>query len=414
MKLTIIIIGTEILLGQVTDTNSGYIARALGPYGWEVERTITVDDSRQAILQAVESAMSHSDLVITTGGLGPTKDDITKGVLCEYFGGTMVYDPEVASNVERIFAKRNLPLNELTKAQAWVPSSCRVIQNRLGTAPIMWFERDGHVLVSMPGVPFETEGMLDSEVVPRVMAHFCPDTAYVHHTLIVSGLPESALAERLDSFERALPSNMKLAYLPDPGYIKLRLDASFPADDRASGEMQAASLVESLKSQLGSMVIYDGDADPAAILLGKLRATDRTMATAESCTGGNIAHCITSVAGSSQSYVGSVVSYSNDVKANTLGVSRADLDKYGAVSEQVVRQMAVGACRVLGADCAVATSGIAGPGGGSPDKPVGTVWIATCVDGVTHSRLFHLPGNRQRVIQRASTEAMLMLLRDLN
>lgn len=414
MKLTIIIIGTEILLGQVNDTNSGYIARALVPRGWEVVRTITIDDSRQDILQAVESAMSQSDLVITTGGLGPTKDDITKGVLCEYFGGSMVYDTAVATNVERIFAKRHIQLNELTKTQAWVPSSCRVIQNELGTAPIMWFEREGRVLVSMPGVPFETEGMLDRAVLPQIMAHFSPDLAYVHHTLIVSGLPESALAERLDSFEQALPANMKLAYLPDPGYIKLRLDASFPATEREAGKKQASDLMETLKDELGPLVICDGDASPAAILLNRLRATGRTMATAESCTGGNIAHLITSIAGSSRSYLGSVISYSNDVKARVLGVSQADLDAHGAVSETVVRQMAEGACRLLGTDCAVATSGIAGPDGGSPEKPVGTVWMAACVDGVTHSRLFRLPGNRQRVIQRASTEAILMLLKELN
>ncbi len=413
MKLTIIVIGTEILLGQVTDTNSGYIARALAPRGWEVVRTITIDDSRQAILQAVESAMAQSDLVITTGGLGPTKDDITKGVLREYFGGDMVYDHAVAANVERIFAKRHLKLNELTKNQAWVPSSCRVIQNQLGTAPIMWFERDGKVLVSMPGVPFETEGMLQREVIKQITAHFRPDLAYVHHTLLVSGLPESALAERLDAFEKALPANMKLAYLPDPGYIKLRLDASFPAAEQAEGEALAEQKIAALKDELGSLVIYDGDATPAAALIDRLRAAQRTMSTAESCTGGNIAHCITSVAGSSDVYAGSVVSYSNSVKANVLSVSQADIDEHGAVSEQVVSQMAQGACRVLGTDCAVATSGIAGPGGGTPDKPVGTVWMAACVDGVTTTRLMRLPGDRQRVIQRATTEAILMLLKRL-
>lgn len=413
MRLTIVIIGTEILLGQVTDTNSGYIARSFVPRGWEVVRTVTVGDSRDAILRAVESAMRESDLVITTGGLGPTKDDITKGVLCQYFGGHMVYDDAVASNVERIFAKRGLKLNALTKNQAWVPSTCRVIQNQLGTAPIMWFERDGHVLVSMPGVPFETEGMLQREVIGRVMSHFRPDQAYVHHTLLVSGLPESALAELLDDFEKALPANMKLAYLPDPGYIKLRLDASFPVARRAEGAAEAECLVEQLKAILGPLVICDGDATPADALLGRLRAAGRTMATAESCTGGNIAHCITSVAGSSDVYVGSVVSYSNSVKVNVLGVSESDINAYGAVSEQVVSQMAQGACRVTGADCAVATSGIAGPGGGSADKPVGTVWMATCVDGQVKTRLLHLPGGRQRVIGRASTEAMLMLLGEL-
>ncbi len=413
MKLSIIIIGTEILLGQVNDTNSGYIARALVPRGWEVVRTITVDDSRQAIMHAIESSMVQSDLVITTGGLGPTKDDITKGVLCEYFGTSMVYDQAVAANVERVFAKRGLQLNNLTRSQAWVPASCRVIQNRLGTAPIMWFERDGKVLVSMPGVPFETEGMLDSEVVPQVMEHFRPDLTYVHHTLIVSGLPESALAERLDDFECALPPSMKLAYLPDPGYIKLRLDATLPAAEAGANRSHMSAFIDRLKAKLGPLVIYDGDATPAEILLEKLRATGRTVATAESCTGGNIAHRLTSIAGSSESYVGSVVSYSNIVKANVLGVNMADIEAHGAVSEPVVCQMAQGACRLLGSDCAVATSGIAGPGGGSPDKPVGTVWIAVCVDGITTARLLHLPGNRSRVIQRASTEAILMLLRAL-
>lgn len=403
MKLSIVIIGDEILLGQVTDTNSGAIARAFGPKGWEVSSTSVVGDDGRAIASAVTKAMAESDLVITTGGLGPTKDDITKKVLADYFGGEMKRDPEVEANIVRVFDRRGLKLNDYTRDQALVPASCRVIQNLYGTAPIMWFEKNGKVLISMPGVPFETEGMLRSGVVDEVMARFAPDSVLLHHTLIVNGISESELAMQLSEWETALPCGVHLAYLPAPGFIRLRLDGV----DVSPIEYERK--VEELKELVSDCLVYDGDATPAEILLGKLRAKGYTVSTAESCTGGNIAHAITSIAGSSECFNGSVVSYSNDVKRRVLGVSQYDLDAAGAVSQPVVVSMAQGVSDLIATDCAIATSGIAGPGGGTDLKPVGTVWISVLTPEVTLAECKHFAGDRSRVIERATTEAILML-----
>lgn len=405
MKLTIIIIGDEILLGQVTDTNSGDISRMLGPKGWSVAETRIVADDEAAIRKAVDDAMKQSDLVITTGGLGPTKDDITKKVLTQYFGGELTRNPEVTENIKRVFGLRNLQLNEYTLEQALVPSSCRVIQNQYGTAPIMWFEKDGKVLISMPGVPFETVGMLRHSVVDEITKHFSPDVALMHHTLVVSGIPESALAMALDKWEKALPPTLHLAYLPNPGYIRLRLDGT-----GASLE-DFENAVSQLKTNVHAWLVHDGDATPAEILLEKLRIKGYTLATAESCTGGNIAHRITEVPGSSENFLGSVVSYANSVKEHVLGVSAYDLQTAGAVSEPVVLGMAEGVAKLMGTDCSVATSGIAGPGGGTPEKPVGTVWIAARTPQITVAECRQFPGDRARVIDRATTEAIMMLVR---
>ncbi len=406
MKLSIIVIGDEILIGQVTDTNSGAVARTFGPTGWTVAGIHTVGDGHDEILNAVNSALSESDLVITTGGLGPTKDDITKSVLMDIFGGELVHDPSVERNIQEVFKKRGLTLNALTEAQAIVPSSCRVVQNRLGTAPIMWFERSGKVLVAMPGVPFETEGMLP-EVASLVNEHFNSDETLLHHSMMVCHITESALAQHLSEFEESLTDGIHLAYLPSPGLIRLRLDGRGLKSSDINVRFDAA--VEALKAALGQLLIHDGDASAAEILLHKLAAHKLTVATAESCTGGNIAHRITAVPGASEAFVGGVVSYSNEVKSGLLGVNPADITAHGAVSREVVEQMAVGACRATGARCAMATSGIAGPGGGSPEKPVGTVWIGWAFDGQVKSRLFNLPGNRARIIDRATTEALLGL-----
>lgn len=408
MKLSTIVIGDEILLGQVTDTNSGAIARTFGPRGWTVCGVRTVADSAADIRRAVDDALADADMVITTGGLGPTKDDITKSVLTDIFGGTLVHDPAVAENIRRVFSLRGLKLNALTEGQAMVPSSCKVVQNLYGTAPVMWFERGGKVLVSMPGVPFETEGMLP-EVARLVALHFTPDTHLYHHSLLASGITESALAERLAQFESQLPAGTHLAYLPSPGIIRLRLDGAADAAD-SGFERLFASCAERLESELGPYLLYRGDAPAAAILLDLLKSRGLTVATAESCTGGTIASRITAVPGSSEAFLGGVVSYANEVKTGLLDVGKDTLACRGAVSREVVEQMAAGACRATGARCAMATSGIAGPGGATEDKPVGTVWIGWCVDGRVSSRLFHFPGKRDRVIDRAATEAILGLI----
>lgn len=410
MDLSIIIIGDEILIGQVTDTNSGYIARRLGPHGWDLKRVLTVGDNAADIRAAIETCMADSRLVITTGGLGPTKDDITKAVMTDIFGGELKADPEVSANIRRVFERRGLKLNALTEAQALVPTSCRVIQNVYGTAPVMWFERDDRVLIAMPGVPFETEGMIDGAVGDAISERFTPGMSISHHTMMVSGITESGLARELDSYEASLPEGLHLAYLPTPGLIRLRLDGhSAKGDISETVERYAAAL----KERLGKLLVYDGDATAAMMATEALRRHGLTVATAESCTGGNIAAAITSVAGCSDVYLGSVVSYANEVKINVLGVPAADIEAHGAVSREVVLAMARGAARVTGADCAVATSGVAGPGGGTDEKPVGTVWTAVHTPEGTEAFVSHYPGNRQRVISRAVTEALLALTRKL-
>ncbi|MDE6541021.1 MAG: CinA family nicotinamide mononucleotide deamidase-related protein [Muribaculaceae bacterium] len=406
MKLSIIIIGDEILIGQVTDTNSGAVARVFGPMGWDIACVRTVPDEKRAIRDAVEAALAEAELVICTGGLGPTKDDITKHTLAEIFGGPMRRDPEVVDNIRRVFRLRGLAMNSLTEAQADVPESCRVVQNLFGTAPVMWFERSGRVLVSMPGVPFETEGMLP-EVARLVAARFDSDNVLRHRCMMVGGITESALAERLAAWEAALPPYMHLAYLPVPGLIRLRLDGR--GRDAAALDAEMARQFDGLKTAVGEHMRYDGDASAAEIVLAACRMHGYTLGTAESCTGGTIASRVTAVAGCSDVFAGSVVSYANSVKAAVLGVSAADIEALGAVSREVVEQMAAGARCALGCDCAVATSGIAGPGGAVEGKPVGTVWIAAATPAGVQSRLLHLPGNRARVIDRASTEALMLL-----
>ncbi len=403
MKLSIIIIGDEILLGRVTDTNSGLIARAFSEQGWQVASVRTVGDNAADIRDAIEASLSVSDLVITTGGLGPTRDDITKGVMTEIFGGTLVEDPDVSRNVERIFAERGLQLNDLTRRQAWVPTSCRVIMNALGTAPLMWFERDGHVLVAMPGVPFETRGML-----PQVREHFGMADHIMHREFTVTGITESGLAEHLAGFEDAMPEGFKLAYLPSPGEILLRLDGAPGAPDEVFAD-QAAKL----RLALGDKLAGEGKLTPAEIALHKLRSHGWTFATAESCTGGNIAHLFTAIPGCSDTFTGGVVSYANDVKMGLLGVHAETLETNGAVSEATVRQMAEGVAHACCADCSVASSGIAGPGGATPGKPVGTVWLAAHTPAGTVTRLCHFSGDRAAVIDRASATAITLLCQQL-
>lgn len=411
MEISIIVIGDELLIGQVTDTNSGFIARHIATAGWSVRDVHVVADRREDILEAVDRAFSRSRVVITTGGLGPTKDDITKEALRSYFGGEMQLNRQVLENVSRIMHARGLEVNQLTAAQAMVPTSCHVIQNRVGTAPIMLFEdlvRE-KILVAMPGVPFETREMFASEVFPELQRRFPSGEAIEHRTVIVEGISESDLAETLAPWESALPAHMHLAYLPVPGYIRLRLDGR--SHDAASLRNHIDHYTDELIGRCGNHFLYLGDRTPEEILLEKLIAHGLTVSTAESCTGGNIARRLTSVPGSSAAVSGAVVAYSNEVKHRLLDVSTSDLGEYGAVSIPVVRQMALGASKVLGADVAIATSGIAGPGGGTPQKPVGTVCIAVSTAKGVVSHCFHFPGDRARVVDRASTTALLMAIR---
>ena len=413
MKLSIIVIGDEILLGQVTDTNSGFISRTLGASGWKTVRIMTVADKADDIRHAIETCMEDSNLVITTGGLGPTKDDITKPLLCEIFGGPMIFDETVAENIREVFDKRGLKLNPLTEAQAMVPQSCKVIQNRLGTAPVMWFERrDGHVLIAMPGVPFETEGMLVSSVAPMIAERFTPDEFIGHRVLMITDITESALAQRLERFEAELPEGMHLAYLPTPGLIRLRLDAIGSCG--TIGERHLDEAYRQLCEETAPYIIFKGDATAAEIALDAVRRHGWKITSAESCTGGNIAHTLTMISGCSDVYVGSVVSYANEIKSGVLGVPPELIERHGAVSQEVVTAMVEGVARLMNSECAVATSGIAGPGGGSDEKPVGTVWTAVHTPDGTEAFVKRYPGNRSRVIDRATTEALLALAKKIN
>ena len=407
MEVSIIVIGDELLIGQVVDTNSGDIARMIAPAGWTVKYVRTVHDDAEAIRSAICEAMEQTDIVLTTGGLGPTKDDITKATLCGIFGGRLVLDSDVLGHVRRVFERRGLNMNALTETQAMVPDSCTVLHNELGTAPVMWFEREGKVVVSMPGVPFETRFAFSNEVLPRLLERFGERSVVEHRTLVVTDITESDLAELIAQWEEALPANMHLAYLPQAGYIRLRIDAV--GADKEALDREIESRMAELMKMLGCRVLATEDLKPEEVLMSELLARHMTFATAESCTGGNIAHRMTMLPGVSEVFVGGVVSYSNEVKTGVLGVDKATLGQCGAVSEEVAAMMADGARRTLNADCTVATSGIAGPGGGSPEKPVGTVCMAFATPEGTVTTTVHLPGDRARVIDRPTTTALIKM-----
>lgn len=409
MNISTIAIGDELLLGQVTDTNTGFIARTIAPRGWGVSYAQIVADDADEISKAIDRAFKAADVVITTGGLGPTKDDITKLTLMRYFGGELIMDATVEANVARIFNAKNLPLNDLTRAQALVPSSCTVIQNLVGTAPIMWFEKEGKVLVSMPGVPSETEHMFAEAVFPRLIERFTSSSATLHHSLTLYGIGESHLAEHLSAWESALPSSLHLAYLPNAGIITLRLDCT--ASTQAESERLLNRYTSELQSLTSQWLVANGNLTPAEILLAKLKQNSLTVATAESCTGGNIAHLITLIPGSSEAMLGGVVSYANSVKTGVLGVDPTDIATQGAVSEPVAQAMAQGVRGALRADIGIATTGIAGPGGAVEGKPVGTVWIAVSTSAGTIAKEHHFSGSRTQIINRASTAALMMALK---
>ena len=405
MNVEIIVIGDELLIGQVTDTNSGWIARELNHIGWEVTEITTVRDRSREITDALNSSFGRVDVVLMTGGLGPTKDDITKQTLCDYFGGKLVFDESVFANVEAIFRRRKLTMNDSTRNQAYVPNMCTVIQNPVGTAPVMWFERNGKVLVSMPGVPTEMKTVMKEVVISRLREYFQDHSSILHRTCLVKDFTESRLSETLSDFEAQLPACIKLAYLPTPGVIRLRLTA------RGDEESYLQKIIDDeffkLRTILGSHLFCGSDTTLAGALGSILAERGETLATAESCTGGNIAHEIT---GSSVYFKGSVVAYSNEVKTRVLNVSSEILSGFGAVSRETVLQMVSGVQRLLSSDCAIATSGIAGPGGGSVEKPVGTVWIAVRYGERSEVECFCFEGDREQVIARATQSALLMLI----
>ena len=410
MNASIITIGDEILIGQIVDTNSVSIARHLNGAGIVVREKLSIGDDREQIVAAVRRALEQSQVVVITGGLGPTKDDITKKTLAEMFGNELVCDSAVAAHVERMLAARGIVFNELNRSQALVPACCTVLFNAHGTAPGMWFEQEGRVVVSLPGVPFEMEHLMQDEVMPRLKARFAL-RQIVHRTLITSGLAESMLAERIEAWENALPSYLKLAYLPNPGTVRLRLSAYEVEGESVAREIERQ--FEELRTMIPEYVVGYETVTVQELVHNTLTERGLTLATAESCTGGVIASRFTAMPGASAYFLCGVVSYSNEAKAGVLGVDPAAIREFGAVSEPVARQMAEGARRICGADFAVATTGIAGPTGGSDEKPVGTVWIAVATPRGTVAVCRQCGTDRGQIIDRASSYAISLLREEL-
>ena len=408
MDVTIINIGDELLIGQVVNTNASTMSRLLTEAGMEVQLTMVVGDVYKDIWVAVDEAMRESDAVLVTGGLGPTKDDITKKLLCEYFDSELVESVVALENVKRIFKARGYELTPVNRAQALVPKCCEVLNNDLGTAPCMWFEQDGHVLVSMPGVPFEMEWLMRNRVIPKLKETFQTETI-INKNILVQGIGESFLSDLIEPWELALPENVKLAYLPVAGMVKLRLTARITPE-----HPKVPDIPELLKGlyALAGQYIAGEDCETLDELVHKtLIAKGKTLATAESCTGGNIARLLTAQAGASAYFKGGIIAYSNEVKECALGVKHSTLETHGAVSEETVREMVEGVRKRLCADYAIATTGIAGPTGGTPEKPVGTVWVAVCDKEHTVTQLMHYGDRRQQTIDRTTNQAYSMLMK---
>ena len=405
--IEIITIGDEILIGQIVDTNSAWMAVELNKAGFQLAQITSVHDEADHIKKALDEALLRADVVLMTGGLGPTKDDITKQTLCEYFGTKLVFNQEVLENIQQIYHTRQSVMNELTKSQAMVPEKCTVIQNRAGSAPITWFEKEGKLIVSMPGVPLEMKKVMSEEIIPRLQKHF-KTPAIIHKTVQVYGIPESQLALRLTEWENSLPEYLHLAYLPNFGIVKLRISGA--GQDKYKLEEAINQQVETLKSILGESIFAYEDKPVEKIIYEKLKSSGLTVSTAESCTGGNIAHRLTLIPGISDCFKGTVVAYHNELKINMLGVSAQDIEQYGAVSSQVATQMAEGARKVMQTDLAVATTGIAGPTGGTYEKPVGTIWISVSSPERTITRSFNFGQfARENFIERSTMAALMML-----
>ena len=410
MKATIITIGDEILIGQILDTNSRYISRALNAHGIVVAERTSIGDDRTQIVETLDRALSQSEVVIITGGLGPTKDDITKHTLCDYFGSTLRYDEVEAEHIRTLLAVRNIAFNDLNRGQAMVPECCTVLHNAHGTAPGMWFEQNGRVVVSLPGVPFEMQHLIDEEVMPRLKARF-ELREIVHRTMITFGIAESILAERIAKWEEALPDYIRLAYLPAPNVVRLRLSAYEVEGKEVRHEID--NLFEELRSIIPDNIAGFEEASVEELVHNILINKGLTLATAESCTGGAIASKFTAQAGASAYFLCGVVSYSNESKNSVLGVEMSDITHFGAVSEQVAKAMASGARAISGADFAISTTGIAGPTGGSKEKPVGTVWIGVATPNRCFAVLKNCGTDRSQIISRATAYAIAMLYEEL-
>lgn len=424
MQAEIITIGDELLIGQVVDTNSAWMAERLNEVGISLHQITSVHDDCEHILTALDEAFSCADIVFTTGGLGPTKDDITKHVLCEYFGTTLIEDLSVRKHIHELYKERPEALNSLTATQWLVPESATILPNKVGSAPIMVFEKitTGKVdllptaqrskyLIALPGVPHEMKIAMTEQVFPFLYTIHHTPTKIVHKTILVHGIPESKLAILIEDWEKALPSSIHLAYLPKDGIIRLRLSSYGEAT-----ESDIQSYIDTLLPIINNYFLASEDISLESLAGRLLKQGGMTIATAESCTGGRLAAALNAQSGSSAYYMGSVVAYDNSIKTNVLGVYQETLDNDGAVSESTVCQMAEGVRALMHTDYAIATSGIAGPTGGTPDKPVGTVWIAWATPEGTEARCFHFGASREReqITLRAVTEALVRLVKILS
>lgn len=420
VNASIITIGDELLIGQTIDTNSAFIGQELNRIGIWVSKRVAIGDSKKDILKALEEEGKNNDVVIITGGLGPTADDITKPTLCEYFNTSLVVDEAALENVKDIFTKLNRPLIERNLKQAEVPEACVVLQNKRGTAPGMWFgphpsqlinfdkNQKQTIYISLPGVPHEMKGLITATVIPALeqLPHL---PAIVHRTLLTSGIGESMLAEHIAGFENALPGKIKLAYLPAYGLVRLRLTCRH--ENKELAEEMVEKEFEKLRLLVKKWKVADENTVLEKAVNDLLSSRQKTLGTAESCTGGYIAHLITSVPGSSEVFRGSVISYANELKEELLGVNKSTLEKFGAVSEETVREMVAGGLKQLKADYLVATSGIMGPTGGSEEKPVGTVWIAVGNKEKTVTLKSFFRYDRERNIEMTAHAALSLLYR---
>lgn len=416
MNVEIITIGDEILIGQIVDTNSAFIAQLLNMNGMSVKQISSVSDDRVHILKALDEAKSRADIILITGGLGPTKDDITKKTLCDYFKTTMRFDEGAYQDVVNIFATYGKEVTPINRLQAEVPAICEVIHNYNGTAPCMWFDVDDKIFVSMPGVPYEMKALMKEQVVPKLKERFKFPSIY-HKTILTQGIGESALSELVSDWEDSLAAvEIKLAYLPSPGMVRLRL--STKGEDKNALIRNVEKKIEEVKPLISEFIygyeIYGVERESLEQMVGKLlKEKKKTVSTAESCTGGYISHLLTKVAGSSEYYIGSVISYAYEIKETELDVPHDIIEKHGAVSQPVVEQMAKAIREKYKTDYAISASGIAGPSGGTEEKPVGSVWVAIATPTKIISEKFLFGANRERNIQKTANVALNMLKKEL-
>jgi nicotinamide-nucleotide amidase len=404
----IITIGDEILIGQVVDTNSAWMAQELNLRGINVRQISSVPDDAVAIVKALLEAEQRASIILITGGLGPTKDDITKNTLCNFFNGRLVTHQGQLEQIEKIFASFGRPVTEVNRRQADVPDTCTCIVNTRGTAPGMWFEKGNHIFVSMPGVPYEMKAMMEKSILPMLQERF-KFPPLVHRTFLTQGVGESMLAGWIEEWENSLPDYMKLAYLPSPGQVRLRLSSRSVEPGRAKAEMQ--ELAERLYALIGRHIFGEGETTLPEVIHHLMLEKQKSLSLAESCTGGMIAHALTLIPGSSTYFKGGIVAYSNELKVSVLDVSEKTISTYGAVSSETAIEMAQGALKKFRTDFALAVTGIAGPDGGSAEKPVGTVWLAVAGHQFTETQLLRLGQDRSRNITMASLSALHLLKR---